>query len=168
MLARAFSEVNGRNAVWLLIAVAVVILDQWTKHLVATSMTFGQRIDVTAFFDLIYTVNPGAAFSFLAGAGGWQRWFFTLVAVGVSIVLVIWLLRLPVQSRWMPITLTLILGGAIGNVIDRVRFGHVVDFLLFYWQSWSFPAFNVADMAITVGAIMLLIDAFVLSRDQAS
>ncbi len=164
MAGSAALSVNGRNARWLLIALAVVILDQWTKYLVSSSLSYGQRVNVTPFFDLIYTVNPGAAFSFLAGAGGWQRWFFTIVAVVVSVVLVIWILRLPAKARWMPITLSLILGGAIGNVLDRVRLGHVEDFLLFYWGSWSFPAFNVADMAITVGAVMLLIDAFILSR----
>lgn len=161
-------SVNWRNASWLLIALAVVVADQWTKYLVSSSLAFGQRVNVLPFFDLIYTVNPGAAFSFLAGAGGWQRWFFTLVAVVISVVLVIWILRLPVKARWMPVTLALILGGAIGNVLDRIRLGHVEDFLLFYWGNWSFPAFNMADMAITVGAIMLLIDAFILSRHSQS
>ncbi|MCH8550501.1 MAG: signal peptidase II [Natronospirillum sp.] len=156
-----------RQARWLLITLAVLVLDQWTKHLVAAHIVFGERITVIpGFFDLIYTVNPGAAFSLLADAGGWQRWFFTVVAVVVSLVLLIWLLRLPRNARWMPVTLTLILGGAIGNVVDRILYGHVADFLLFYWQGYHFPAFNVADIAISIGAVMLLVDAFWLAPRQ--
>lgn len=158
---------QARNARWLLIALAVLILDQASKQVVATYIVFGERIPVIpGFFDLIYTVNPGAAFSLLADAGGWQRWFLTLVALVISVVLTIWLLRLPTASRWMPITLTLILGGALGNVVDRILYGHVADFLLFYWQNYHFPAFNVADIAISVGAVMLLVDAFWLAPRQ--
>lgn len=158
---------HKRNGNWLWITVAVLILDQWTKHLVSATLVFGERLTVIpGFFDLIYTVNPGAAFSLLADAGGWQRWFFTIVAVVVSIVLLIWLLRLPRTARWMPVTLTLILGGALGNTVDRVRYGHVEDFILFYWQDFYFPAFNVADIAISAGAVMLLIDAFWLAPRQ--
>lgn len=159
-------SLNSHQLIWLLITLAVVVLDQWTKHLVSSALTFGDRVVVLPFLDLIYARNPGAAFSLLADAGGWQRWFFTVVALGMSLVLLAWLLRLPRGSKWMPVTLTLVLGGAIGNVIDRIRFGYVEDFLLLYWQEYMFPAFNVADIAITAGAIMLIIDAFVLSRDK--
>jgi len=105
--------------------------------------------------------NTGAAFSFLADSGGWQRWLFTLIAVVVSVVLVVWLKRLGRGDTWLAIALALVLGGAVGNLFDRVVLGHVVDFILVHWQDrWRFPAFNLADSAITVGAIMLALDMF--------
>ncbi|MEX1058725.1 MAG: signal peptidase II [Natronospirillum sp.] len=165
MIRQWLGSLQGRNAVWLLIALVIVVVDQWSKHLVSSSLFLGQRVNILPVLDLIYTRNEGAAFSFLANAGGWQRWFFTAIALVMSVVLVVWLLRLPVQARWLPVTLTLVLGGAIGNVIDRIRFGYVEDFILVYWQGYFFPAFNVADMAITVGAFMLIMDAFILSRE---
>ncbi|MFY0666278.1 MAG: lipoprotein signal peptidase [Natronospirillum sp.] len=161
-------HLQAKQAVWLLIAVAIVVLDQWTKYLVSSALVYGQRINVLPFLDLTYVHNPGAAFSFLADAGGWQIVFFTAIAALMSIVLMVWTLVLPRTAKWMPVTLTLIMGGAIGNAIDRVRFGYVEDFILAYWQNWYFPAFNVADAAISVGAVMLLVDAFWLEKRRSA
>lgn len=150
---------NESNAMgmlkWLSLSILVVIADQVTKFLVSSQLSLHQDIPVLPFFSITLAHNEGAAFSFLAGAGGWQRWFFTAIAVTVSTVLFIWLKRLEKNERWLACALTLILGGAIGNLYDRVSLGYVVDFLHFYWDNWHFPAFNVADSAITVGAIML-------------
>lgn len=140
---------------WLSLSILVIIADQVTKYLVSNQLSLHQDIPVLSFFSITLAHNEGAAFSFLAGAGGWQRWFFTGIAVTVSTVLFIWLKRLEKNEKWLACALTLILGGAIGNLYDRVSLGYVVDFLHFYWNNWHFPAFNVADSAITVGAIML-------------
>jgi signal peptidase II len=143
---------------WLTCAVGIVALDQITKWWILGVFKEGERTNVLPFFDLILAYNPGAAFSFLAGAGGWQRWFFTILAIVVSAFIVLWLRK---EHRFLPsLGLTLVLGGAIGNVIDRLIHGKVVDFLLFYWKDWSYPAFNVADSAITCGAILLIWDSF--------
>lgn len=153
---------------WIVLAVLIVLIDQASKLWVLANFTRQDVMQLTPWLNFILAFNYGAAFSFLGDAGGWQRWFFTALAVGVSAVLIVWIYRLPTNARWMPLTLSLILGGAVGNVIDRVRFGYVVDFIDFHIGSWHFATFNVADMAITVGAIMLLIDAFFLSggRDR--
>jgi signal peptidase II len=146
------------TSVLLICAAGIVALDQFTKWGILQAFKDGERRNILPFFDLILTYNPGAAFSFLAGAGGWQRWFFTALALVVSAVIVVWLRR---EKRSLPAcALTLILGGAIGNVIDRLIHGKVVDFLLFYWNDWYYPAFNVADAAITCGAILLIWDSF--------
>lgn len=145
-------------AFWVSCAVGIVALDQLTKWLILGAFRDGERRNYLPFFDLILTYNPGAAFSFLASAGGWQRWFFTGLALIVSGFIVWWMRK---EHRTLPlIALTLILGGAIGNVIDRIIHGKVVDFLLFYWKDWYYPAFNVADSAITVGAGLLIWDSF--------
>lgn len=153
---------------WIVLAVLIVLIDQASKLWVLANFTRQDVMQLTPWLNFILAFNYGAAFSFLGDAGGWQRWFFTALAAGVSVVLIVWIYRLPINARWMPLTLSLILGGAVGNVIDRVRFGYVVDFIDFHIGSWHFATFNVADMAITVGAIMLLIDAFFLSggRDR--
>lgn len=161
-------QLQARQLSWLIVAAIVVVLDQWTKHLVSEALAYGQRVNVLPFLDITYVHNPGAAFSFLANAGGWQIVFFTAIAAVMSVVLLVWVLTLPRTARWMPVTLTLIMGGAIGNAIDRVRFGYVEDFVSVYWQNWYFPAFNVADAAITVGAIMLLVDAFWLDKRRTA
>lgn len=147
---------------WLLVSVAVVALDQYTKHLVTASFELFDRVAVLPFFDLVRLHNTGAAFSFLANASGWQNWFFTGVAVVVSGLILWWFVRQPPGRIVVPLGLVLVLGGAIGNVIDRVRHGYVVDFFLFYYDRWSFPAFNVADAAITAGVALLLFDGFFL------
>ena len=149
---------------WLWITVAVIVLDQIPKLAVADPFTLHEQLPLTPWFNLTLAHNPGAAFSFLSDASGWQRWFFTAIALAVSIAIVVWMKRLPANDRWMAIALALILGGALGNVWDRITLGYVIDFLDFYVGQWHWPAFNVADSAITIGAIMLAIDAFFFAK----
>ena len=137
----------------------VIFLDQFTKLWVSRSFAYGENLAVTEFFNLVLVHNRGAAFSFLSGAGGWQRWFFSVIAVLAS-GWMIWLLRKHRQDPLFCFALSLILGGALGNLIDRVAYGYVVDFLDFYWQMYHFPAFNVADSAVTCGAALLIWDGF--------
>lgn len=144
---------------WLWIAVAVIVLDQLTKYIASTSMQMFEVINVIPMFSWTLRHNTGAAFSFLADAGGWQRWFFALIAVVVSTVIFLWIKRLQAHEKWQAIALALILGGAIGNVIDRIWLGHVVDFILVYYKQWEWPAFNVADSAIFIGVVMIIIDS---------
>jgi signal peptidase II len=150
---------------WLPVAVGVILLDQFTKHLVVTRLEYLEVIELLPVLNFTHVYNPGAAFSFLADASGWQRWLFAGLALAVGAVIVVWLKRLKARSQWMlSCALSLILGGAIGNVIDRIRLGHVVDFVHAHWGDADFPAFNVADAAITVGAALLLLDAFLETR----
>ncbi|MFN9388886.1 MAG: signal peptidase II [Betaproteobacteria bacterium] len=148
---------------WFALAAAVVALDQFTKHVVQQQLRYGESVPVTAFLDLVLVFNPGAAFSFLSPAPGWQRWFFVAVALAASVVVTVLLLRHrgPVL---LSAALGLILGGAIGNVIDRLVLGAVVDFLHFHAGPYYWPAFNVADSAITVGATLLVYDSFASGR----
>jgi signal peptidase II len=143
---------------WLWLSLFVVVLDQLTKYLADSLLNWGQPVPVLPFFNLTLLYNTGAAFSILSDAGGWQRWFFVLLALGVSGVLVHWLRRLPRGQLRLALSLSLILGGAIGNVIDRVWLGHVVDFIQLYYRDWYWPAFNLADSAITIGAVLLVWD----------
>jgi signal peptidase II len=144
-------------APWLGIAAIVVLLDQLTKIVVNKLWLYGEEKVVTSFFNLVLAYNRGAAFSFLAGADGWQRYFFTAIAVG-AVAYIIYLLRRHAGQRLFCWGLALVMGGAIGNVIDRVVYGHVVDFLDFHMKGVHFPAFNIADVAITMGAIVLILD----------
>lgn len=144
---------------WLALAGAVIALDQLTKALVMAAFRLGEGVALTGFFNLVFVFNSGAAFSFLADAGGWQKWFFVVLALGVSAWLTA-MLRQSAGDRLLASALTLILGGALGNVIDRLRFDAVVDFLDFHWAGWHFPAFNVADSAITVGVALMLLHQF--------
>lgn len=151
---------SGALQRWLWLAAAIVVVDQLSKFAILRSLSFGERIAVVpGLFDLTLVYNRGAAFSFLAGASGWQRWFFTGLGIAAA-VFIVWLLARHGSQRVFAFALTLILGGAIGNVIDRIAHGQVVDFLLVYWQRWHWPAFNVADSAITVGAALLIVDEF--------
>lgn len=143
---------------WLLLSLAVIVLDQFTKFWIAGTFHYGESLPLLPFFNLVHAHNTGAAFSFLAGEAGWQRFFFIGIALAAS-VLIVYLLRKHAAERWFCLALSLILGGALGNVIDRVRLGYVIDFLDFYYASWHFPAFNVADSAITVGAALLILDS---------
>ncbi len=152
---------------WLWLSVLVVVLDQFSKFFISENLTLNPPVELTSWLNLVLAHNTGAAFSFLGEAGGWQRWFFAILAGVVSIVLIVWLLKLPKKAVWMASALALILGGAIGNLIDRVRFGHVVDFIDFHIDTWHFATFNIADAAISVGAVMLLIDAFFLSTHES-
>jgi signal peptidase II len=147
---------------WVWLSVVVFVLDQITKFYFEGTLSLYQQIVVIPdLFSWTLAYNRGAAFSFLADESGWQRWLFALIATGVSIVLVVWLKRLKADETWLAIGLALILGGALGNLLDRMLLGHVVDFILVHWQNrWYFPAFNLADSAITVGAIMLALDMF--------
>ncbi len=140
---------------WLALATFVVLLDQASKAWVLASFRYMESLVVTPFFNLVLVYNSGAAFSFLAGAGGWQKWFFVVLALGISLWLLS-LLRQHAGERLLPLALSLILGGAIGNVIDRLRFDAVVDFLDLHLAGYHWPAFNVADSAITVGVLLML------------
>ena len=142
---------------WLGVSAIVIVLDLATKAWVSSALANGDVVRVAPFFNVILTHNTGAAFSFLAGAGGWQRWFFTAVAIVISIALVV-MLRRPHRDVLVPLALALVLGGALGNLWDRLMLGHVVDFLQFHAGGYYWPAFNVADSAITVGVALLLWD----------
>lgn len=147
---------------WLWLSLLVFVVDQVSKFYFDSSLSMYQQIVIIPdYFSWTLAYNTGAAFSFLADAAGWQRWFFAAIALVVSVVLVVWLKRLKPSETWLAVALALVLGGALGNLVDRVMFGHVVDFILLHWhQQWYFPAFNVADMAITGGAILLALDMF--------
>lgn len=145
---------------WLWLSALVVVIDLWTKSLILDSFRLYERLEVLPFFNLTLAFNRGAAFSFLAAESGWQRWFFIAVALVVSVGILVWMAREPASQRLLGIALSLVLGGAVGNVQDRIVHGYVVDFLDFHWAGWHFPAFNVADSAITVGAIFLVLDMF--------
>jgi signal peptidase II len=145
---------------WYALAIVIIVLDQLTKYWVQLSFFEGERVNLLPILDFTLVYNKGAAWSFLSDAGGWQRWLFTAISSVVSIVLVIWIHRLVAIQKILLIALTLILAGAVGNLIDRIILGKVVDFVLFYYNGHYFPAFNVADSAITLGAIMMLIDVF--------
>lgn len=150
---------------WLGLAVLVVVLDQASKLAVLRYLAVGDRLELTSFFNLILTYNPGAAFSFLAGAGGWQKWFFVALALGIS-VWIITMLKKHGEDFWLSLALTLVMGGAMGNVIDRFTYGAVVDFLDFHFAGRHFPAFNVADSAITVGAFLMILEQLWASRQK--
>lgn len=154
---------KANPAFWLVIAAIIIALDQLTKTLVNRTFSYGEREAVLPFFDLTLLYNKGAAFSFLAGAAGWQRWFFTVLGLVVACIIVFMLVRHGHQ-RMFAWSLALILGGALGNVIDRLLHGHVIDFVLLHYRESFFPAFNVADAAITVGAILLILDEFLRVR----
>ncbi|AZE98248.1 Lipoprotein signal peptidase [Pseudomonas orientalis] len=143
-------------------SVLVLVIDQVSKaHFEGSLQMFQQIVVIPDYFSWTLAYNTGAAFSFLADGGGWQRWLFALIAVVVSAVLVVWLKRLGRDDTWLAIALALVLGGALGNLYDRIALGHVIDFILVHWQNRHyFPAFNFADSAITVGAIMLALDMF--------
>ena len=145
---------------WYRLAIIVVILDQLAKRWVSATLQFQPPIRLLPVLDLVYAENPGAAFSFLHDAGGWQRWLFTAIAAVVGTGIAIWMARLKSDQRLLLSSLALILGGAVGNLIDRLRFGHVVDFISAHWGPHYFPAFNIADSAITIGAGLLLLDMF--------
>jgi signal peptidase II len=144
---------------WIWLAVVVVVIDQLTKYIASTSLEIFQPVAVMPMFNWTLMHNPGAAFSFLANEAGWQRWFFALIAVVVSGVIFLWIKRLERHDKWLAIALALILGGAVGNVIDRIWLGYVVDFIQVYYQQWYWPAFNIADSAISIGVVMIIIDS---------
>lgn len=148
---------------WLAVSALVIVSDQLSKLWITSHFVFGERLAILSVFDLILVYNTGAAFSFLHDAGGMQRWLFSFVAVAAS-VWIGWLLRRHATETLFALALSLILGGALGNLIDRLAYGHVVDFLLFHWNEHYFPAFNIADSAITAGAALLILDSFRTAR----
>ena len=150
---------NRPNALaWLIVSAIVIALDQLTKHIALGALQpYAPHEVIPGLLNWTLAFNTGAAFSFLHDAGGWQRWLFSALAVTVSLVLIVWLRRLP-RSDWRTaLPLSLVIGGALGNLIDRVRFGHVTDFIEVYYRQWSWPAFNIADSAICVGAVLLIV-----------
>jgi len=156
---------GARGLRWLWLALAVIVADQVTKTLVIRSFELYEVLEVWPILEITRLHNTGAAFSLLAGASGWQRWFFVGLAVVVSIGIIYWLWRMPRNTPfWLPTGLSLVMGGALGNVVDRLLHGHVVDFLHFHWEGWYFPAFNLADTAITIGAGLLILDALLEGR----
>ncbi len=142
---------------WLLLALLVVVLDQLSKRMALAWLVPFEPMTLLPGCNLTLMFNTGAAFSFLAEAAGWQRWFFIALALTVGAVLLLWMRRLPAGNLWMPLSLSLILGGALGNVIDRILYGHVIDFIDVYYRNWHWPAFNLADSAIVVGAALIML-----------
>jgi signal peptidase II len=167
MARKSFSSASSAGAggmlQWLGLAIIILITDQFTKVLIVGAYQLGDSTHLTVFFNIVRVHNSGAAFSFLAGASGWQRWFFTAIGV-VAAGFILWLLKSHAGQKLFAFALACILGGAIGNVIDRVLYGHVVDFLDFHWRGWHFPAFNIADAAITIGAACLILDELLRVR----
>lgn len=144
-----------------LVCIVIVILDQITKLIADANLILNQsKIEVFSWFNITLHYNPGAAFSFLSDAGGWQRWFFTIISLVVSVILCVWLYRLARDEKLLTWSLALILGGAVGNLIDRVAYGYVIDFIQWHYKGSNFPTFNIADAAISVGAVLLLISTF--------
>jgi len=162
-MARKPTKSTGGMLQWLGLALVILIADQFTKVLIVGYYQLGDSTLVTQFFNVVRVHNSGAAFSFLAGAGGWQRWFFTVIGVGAAL-LILWLLKSHAGQKLFSFAMACILGGAIGNVIDRLLYGYVVDFLDFHGMGWHFPAFNIADSAITVGAACLILDELLRVR----
>ena len=151
---------------WLWLSLIVIVLDQISKQLVEHSLLVFESISLLPFLNLTLVYNEGAAFSFLSDQGGWQRWLFVSLATGVTLMLMFWLSRLQTRDRWLAVALSLIIGGAVGNLLDRLIFGHVIDFIDLYYHQWHWPAFNIADSAISVGVVFILFDSFSGHRDQ--
>ena len=151
---------------WLSVSLAVIVIDQVTKSVAVSNLVMFQPVNLFPGFNFTLMYNEGAAFSFLSDASGWQRWFFTTVAIVVSIAIVFWLRSLSTGQRMTALSLSLILGGALGNVWDRILLGHVVDFIDVYYASYHWPAFNIADSAISVGAAILIVDSLLQARRE--
>jgi len=151
---------------WLALSLLIIVLDQFTKALANNLLTYGEPFAVLPSFNLTLLYNPGAAFSFLSEASGWQRWFFVVISAGAAVFLALWLRRLKPEQWLLAFALTLVLGGAVGNLIDRLWLGYVVDFIQVYYREYYFPAFNIADSAISVGAVLLIWDSLFTRREQ--
>lgn len=151
-------------SIWWFLALTVFVLDMLTKQAAEFWLDYASPVGILPMLDFTLLYNKGAAFSFLADQSGWQRWFFTVISLGVSIMLVFWIKSLPRTALWLPTALALVLGGAVGNLVDRIIFGHVIDFISVHWNQSYFPAFNIADSAISIGAAMMIIDVIRDSR----
>jgi signal peptidase II len=162
-MAKAPANRMGTMLPWLGLALLIIMADQLTKMLILGNYRLGDATFITGFFNIVRAHNTGAAFSFLATAGGWQRWFFTGIGLAAALFIV-WMLRSHSAQKLFSFALACILGGAVGNVIDRSLHGYVVDFLDFHWAGWHFPAFNVADSAISIGAVCLILDELLRVR----
>lgn len=165
---RFLSESATGQLRWLWLSAVLIVLDQWSKAAISSRFELYETLRVWPVFNLTLAHNSGVAFSVFAEASGWQRWVFSLLALGVSAVLVNWLRTLPKQAWLTALALSLVLSGALGNMLDRLRFGYVVDFLQWHWDEHYFPAFNVADSAITVGAVLLVIESLFGAREARS
>ncbi len=163
MARKPFTPAGVSLLAWLGWAMLLLVADQFTKVLIMGYYQLGDSTTVTTFFNIVRVHNSGAAFSFLASAGGWQRWFFTAIGIGAALLMV-WMLKKHAGQKLFAFAIASILGGAVGNVIDRVLYGYVVDFLDFHWAGWHFPAFNVADSAISIGAACLILDELLRVR----
>ena len=163
MAKTSFSRSSSAMLPWLGLALLIILADQFTKVLILGYYKLGDATFITSFFNIVRVHNSGAAFSFLADAGGWQRWFFTGIGIAAAIF-IIWMLKSHPGQKLFSFALACILGGAIGNVIDRTLHGYVVDFLDFHYSGWHFPAFNVADAAISIGAVCLILDEILRVR----
>ncbi|NOU12651.1 MAG: signal peptidase II [Methylococcaceae bacterium] len=152
---------------WLWLSLLALGLDQGSKILVDNSMQLFESIPVLPYFNLTYVHNTGAAFSFLSEAGGWQRWFFAGLALVISVVITFWLARLKSHETLLAVALALVLGGAVGNLIDRLAYGYVIDFLDVYVDNWHWPAFNIADSAITLGVVLMLLESFGVTHQKS-
>lgn len=148
------------GARWLWIAIVIFGLDRWTKQMAEASLNAYSAVNVMPGFNLTLSYNKGAAFSFLDQAAGWQMWFLGGVALIVVVAIIIWLFRLPARDRWVSMALSLVVGGALGNLWDRINYGHVIDFIQWYVADYYWPVFNVADSAVCVGAVMLFVSTF--------
>ena len=160
---------NGRRAfMWYLLSLVVIIIDQWTKWLAETKLTFHEPVPVIEpFLNWTLAYNYGAAFSFLADAGGWQKWFFSGLALVMSLFLIVYLIKAPRKATLLSFGLALVLGGAVGNLIDRLLHGHVIDFIhVHYANVWDYPIFNVADMGISIGVVLIVIDMLFLEKKR--
>jgi signal peptidase II len=153
---------------WLWLSAAVVLVDQATKQFAEQLLDAYRPVPVLPFFNLTLMYNTGAAFSLLSDAGGWQRWLFVALALGVTVAFAVWLGRLQRSQRWTAAALSLVIGGAVGNLIDRILEGRVVDFIQLYYEQWYWPAFNVADSAISVGVAILLVESLFARRSTST
>lgn len=162
-----FAKIPRQAWLWYLLALLVVVLDQLSKLWASSVLSYGEPVPLTSFFNFTLLHNPGAAFSFLSDAGGWQRWFFAGLAIVVSVLLVVWIARSQQSGRRETFALAFILGGALGNLYDRIEFGYVVDFIVVHYRDYFWPAFNLADAAITLGAFILIADMF-LTKEKKS
>ena len=160
------SSLHLKNLTWLLLSIIIIVIDQVTKLYFNQHLQLGESISLLPVLHWTLAYNYGAAFSFLHDAGGWQRWFFAGIAVVVSLGLTIWLIKLEKNAKFLAFAIALLLGGAMGNLYDRMAYGYVIDFIHVFYQTWHFPIFNFADCAITVGAIMLMIDSLFFEQKR--